>query len=92
MIAGQIGETFPDHVEHLSERAIEREVQVAWDAATLFRLRDGEVRAKFVILSVALAPGFYLDDTVAKTLFASRDPDQTFRDLDCIIRCTGARL
>lgn len=85
-IAGQIRETFPDHVEHLSERAVEREVQMAWDAANKFRLRDGEVRAKFIIMAVALAPGFHVHDTVAKTISASRDPDQTFRDLDCIIR------
>ena len=59
---------------------------MAWDAANQLRLQDGEVRAKFIILSVALAPGFHLDETVAKTIAAARDPDQTFRDIDRIIR------
>ncbi|WP_179379249.1 DUF4123 domain-containing protein [Jannaschia marina] len=85
LLADRIAETFPDHVSHLSRRALEREVHDAWSMANAFRLRNGQVRAKFIITSVALAPGLHRQDVVRRLFEGSDDPDQSFRDLDTVL-------
>lgn len=86
LLAGKIAEAFPDHVAHLKPSAIEREVQDAWFAANDFQLRNGQIRAKFIITAVALAPGFHRYDAIEKLFRRSSDPDQTFKDYEAVMK------
>lgn len=86
LLADKIVEAFPDHVAHLKASAVEREVQDAWTAANDFGLRNGQIRAKFIITAVALAPGFHRRDMIEKMFRASPDPDQTFKDYEAVMK------
>lgn len=91
-IANKISATFPNETAHLTPRAMEREVYDAWQVANDFRLNDGEVRAMFIIMAVALAPGLHREPAVEHLFAASSDPDRTFRDLDQVIRRQIGRI
>lgn len=86
LLATKIADTFPDHVSHLSPRAIEREVHDAWSVANGFGLVNGRTRAKFIITTVALAPGLHRERKIEKLFSRSKDPDQTFHDLEAVIK------
>ncbi|OCX60830.1 hypothetical protein BFP70_17270 [Thioclava sp. SK-1] len=85
-LSDKIIETFPDHVSHLKRAAVEREVQDAWMSANDFGLRNGQIRAKFIITAVALTPGFHRHEIIETMFRRSPDPDQTFRDYDTVIK------
>lgn len=85
-LAEKIARTFPDEVSHLTPRALEREVHDAWHSANEFRLKDGRVRAKFIILAVATAPGIHREPAVRRMFAASHDPERSFMELDSVIQ------
>lgn len=85
-IAQRIAETFPDAISHLSPRALEREVHDAWLAANHFGLQDGEVRAKFIIMCVAMVPGLHREPRIERLFAGSTNPDRSFRELDQVIQ------
>ncbi len=86
LLATRIAGAFPDHIAHLTPRAIEREVYDTWAAANSFGLKNGQTRAKFIITAVALAPGLHRERSVERLFAKSKNPDQTFHDLEAVIK------
>ena len=48
-------------------------------------MNDGQIRAKFIVVVVALAPGLHRQAEIKRLFQRSSDPDQTFRDLEAVI-------
>lgn len=85
-IAGQLRSSFSAELDEMANSDLCRQVSEVLDVADDIGLHDGELRAKFVIMSVVTVPGMHVDRTIRNFLRTSENPDQRFRELDDVIR------
>lgn len=85
-IAAQLRSGFSAELEETSDSDLFQRVSEVLEVADDIGLRDGELRAKFVIMSVVTVPGMHVDRTIRNFLRESENPDQRFRELDDVIR------
>lgn len=85
-IAAQLRSGFNAELEQTSDPELWRLVSEVLDAADDIGLIDGEVRAKFVVMSAITVPGMHLDRAISSFLRRAAQPDQRFRELDDVIR------
>ena len=85
-IAAQLRSGFSAELAEMPDSDLYQQVSEVLDVADDIGLQDGELHAKFVIMSVVTVPGMHVDQEIRNFLRASENPDQRFRDLDDVIR------
>ena len=76
----------------MSDDALHAAIIAALGRADAFGLKDGTLRARFVMLDVFRAPGFWADPVVHSTLTrAGATPDIRFGDACGMLKCAAIR-
>lgn len=85
-IGAQLRSGFTPELEQTSDPELWLQISEVLDVADDIGLIGGEVRAKFVVMSVVTVPGMHLDKAISSFLRRTAQPDQRFRELDDVIR------
>lgn len=85
-LGSQLRAAFGADLNHLPDTDLWQQIAEALDVADSVGLHDGELRAKFMIMSVVTVPGMHLDKQIRSLLRRASDPDQRFRELQDVIR------
>ena len=85
-LGSRLRAAFGPNLDNLPDTDLWRQIAGSLEVADRIGLRDGELRAKFMIMSVVTVPGMHHDEKICSLLRRAPDPDQRFRELQDVIR------